>query len=62
VRVFATDTRCFYPCYQILMENKSKIVISKYSIQAHLLNIETGRYNVVPGEQRICTLYNRSEI
>ena len=38
------------------MPLKYKIILCKYRIQAHALNIEVGRYNGTPRERRICTL------
>lgn len=39
---------------QIPLENKYRTAISRFRTSSHKLNIETGRYEGIPREQRIC--------
>ena len=39
-----------------------KQILSKYRMQAHSLNIESGRYHATPRGQRICTVCNSNDV
>lgn len=46
----------------IIRENKYRVTLSRFRTSSHNLNIETGRYENLPREQRICKSCNMKKV
>ena len=54
--------KCF-PCFHDLSRrNPSRKALVKLRISSHKLRIETGRYDKIPREERLCNLCNSNKI
>lgn len=52
----------FEKYFDVVDNDKHRIALSKFRLCAHSLEIETGRYNKTPRENRICKLCNTSMV
>ena len=59
--LFKLDTSCESYLNKITL-NKYKFALSRFRLSSHNLALETGRYNNIPKENRICTFCNMNKI